>query len=149
MPRATLEHMPPLNPQVLGQAENALRALLERHLAGTGLDYQRWVALSLVRASVASADGELFDHLRSALKVDESIARAAIADLVLAGFVESGGGRIQLTGAGAKRHADIKARIDDTIRDLYKNIPATDLDVAGRVLVRLATRANAMLDRAP
>ncbi len=37
-----------LNPQIIGQAENALRAILSRALARTGGGtYQQWVALSV------------------------------------------------------------------------------------------------------
>jgi hypothetical protein len=47
---------PSINPQIIGQAENALRALLERTLAGTGLAYRHWVALSVIAGSEAPAD---------------------------------------------------------------------------------------------
>jgi hypothetical protein len=47
---------PSLNQQIIGQAENALRALLERTLAGTGLAYRHWVALSVIAGSAAPAD---------------------------------------------------------------------------------------------
>jgi hypothetical protein len=137
--------VPSLNPQILGQAEHAHRALLERHLAGTGLTHQQWVALTLVRASVASAERDIFDRLGSALKIDERAARSLMTDLVMAHYVEYGGGRLQLTEAGAKRHADIKARIDETIHELYDRIPSADLVVAGRVLVQLTSLANAIL----
>jgi hypothetical protein len=49
---------PSLNPQIIGQAENALRALLERTLAGTSLAYRHWVALSVIAGSEAPARRE-------------------------------------------------------------------------------------------
>jgi hypothetical protein len=33
---------PSLKPQIIGQVENALRALLERTLVGTGIAYPHW-----------------------------------------------------------------------------------------------------------
>jgi hypothetical protein len=41
------QESPSLNPQILGRAENAHRALLERVLAGTGVSYGGWIALSI------------------------------------------------------------------------------------------------------
>ena len=64
----------------IGLAENALRALLNKALQHTGLDYHRWVALKLV------ADGQwpiavttLIGQLKDFLKMDEASALAAIA----------------------------------------------------------------------
>jgi hypothetical protein len=60
----------PLNPQVLGQAENAHRALLSRTLAGRDLNYEQWVAISLT-ANGAPIDGaDLTEKLAATLKVD-------------------------------------------------------------------------------
>jgi hypothetical protein len=39
-----------------GRAENALRALLERTLAGTDLAYRHWVALSVIAGSETPVD---------------------------------------------------------------------------------------------
>jgi hypothetical protein len=73
---------PSLNPQVIGRAENALRALLERTLAGTGLEYRHWIALSLSLGNdVPVSEDELIDRITAVLQVDHTTARETIADL--------------------------------------------------------------------
>ena len=64
---------PILTSRNIGLAENALRALLNKALQHTGLDYHRWVALKLV------ADGQwpipvatLIGQLKDFLKMDEA-----------------------------------------------------------------------------
>jgi hypothetical protein len=42
---------PILNPQIVGQAENAHLPVLARILAGTGTTKHQWVALSLITAA--------------------------------------------------------------------------------------------------
>ena len=73
---------PSLNPQVIGRAENALRALLERTLAGTGLAYRHWIALSLTVGNDVPVDqDELIDRITGVLKVDDTTACETIGDL--------------------------------------------------------------------
>ena len=67
---------PSLKPQLIGQAENALRALLDRTLAGTGLAYRHWIALSLaVGNDEPVAQDALIERITGVLKVDGTAAR--------------------------------------------------------------------------
>jgi hypothetical protein len=130
-----------LNPQILGRAENAHRALLQRALRGTDLNYQQWVALSLIRG-----DGhDVVDRLVTALKVDAVAARAVIADLTAADLVRTDGNDAHLTDSGAQVHGTVRRSVDAIVADLYRDIPPGDLEIAGRVLVELTNRATAML----
>jgi len=51
--------------------------------------------------------------------------------------------RLQLTNAGRELHRQIRSAVNQTINQLYHDIPADDLAIAGRVLVLLTARAGA------
>jgi DNA-binding MarR family transcriptional regulator len=52
---------------------------------------------------------------------------------------------LQLTDEGQEAYRRIRSRVDETIGQLYADIPATDLATAGRVLTLITARANAEL----
>lgn len=137
---------PTLNPRILGRAENAHRALLEHLLAGTGLAYQRWVALTLVAVSDQARDLDVLDRLVSALKIDQGAARAVIAGLTAAGLLSLSGGELRLSVAGRSLYDRIRTAADGTVADLYRDIPDGDLEVTGRVLTQITARADAKLE---
>jgi DNA-binding MarR family transcriptional regulator len=140
---------PSLNPQIIGQAENALRALLERTLAGTGLAYRHWVALSVIAGSEAPADeNELAVRVKGVLKVDEASARGMIADLRAREVVEptpDDRSHIRLTDAGRVLHRDIRAAIGPIVNGLFDEIQNDDLRTAGKVLKLITERADKVL----
>ncbi len=71
-----------LNPSIVGQAEKAHGAILNRALAGTTLDEKQWITLNLafaVRAAIARA--QLVARVASATKFDPTAVEAAIAAL--------------------------------------------------------------------
>lgn len=140
---------PTLNPQVIGQAENALRALLERTLAGTGLEYRHWIALTLtVGNEVPVGEGELVARVAGVLKVDATTARESIADLRARKLVESLAGdesQVQPTDAGRKVHREIRSVIGEIVKRIFQGISVDDLETAGRVLILITARADAEL----
>lgn len=140
---------PSLTPQIIGQAENALRALLERTLAGTGLAYRHWVALSVIAGSAAPADeDELAERVEGVLRVDDATARGVIADLHAREVVEltpDDRSHIRLTDAGRVLHGDIRAAIGPIVSGLLDEIPDDDLRTAGRVLKLITERADEVL----
>jgi DNA-binding MarR family transcriptional regulator len=141
-----------LTPQVLGRAEHAHRALLERILAGTGLTYPRWVALGRAAGGGAAVErDQLVARLAGALQLDDAAAREAIAALAAARLLEpvpGAGSRVRLTAAGRDQHRRLRAAVQETVTRLYRDIPADDLATAGRVLTVITARANAELARA-
>lgn len=138
-----------LNPQVLGQAEQAHRALLGRILAGTPHTYHHWVAFNLIVAGDGRINPDAFvERMTGALKIDEATVRNVIGELTEARVLEttsSDGRRLQLTDEGQETYRRLRAAVDETIGPLYADIPADDLATAGRVLTLLTARANTEL----
>jgi DNA-binding MarR family transcriptional regulator len=140
-----------LNPQILGQAEKAHGALLDRILAGTPHTYHHWVGLNLIVAGDGRIDSDAFvERITGALKIDDATARTVIDELSDAQLIEAtapGTRGLQLTGEGQETYRRIRAAVDQTIGRLYADIPADDLATAGRILAVVTARANAELAR--
>jgi hypothetical protein len=138
---------PSLNPQVLGLAENAHRAILNRILTGTGLTYERWVVFSVTSAAgdVAERD-QLVGRAAAALKAEGDEVLKSIDWLASSGLLETvSGNGLRLTESGRVRFSAIRRNIDEIMRRVYGGIPADDLATAGRVLTLVTQRANAEL----
>lgn len=139
---------PTLNPQVLGQAENAHRALLNRILSNTGNTYHQWVALTFVAGAPVDRS-ELIGRMIGAVKVDDLVADATLGELTATGLLEdvqlAEGVRVQLTGAGRALHGRIRSAVNEVVARLYADLSADDLATAGRVLTLITARANAEL----
>jgi DNA-binding MarR family transcriptional regulator len=140
---------PALTPQVIGQAENAHRPLLERLLDAVGVTFPQWVALTIAAAAGgAIGRGELIGAMTGALKIDDAAAARALAGLTgseLLRDLTDDGSRVGLTEAGRARHRQIRAAVDQVVARLYGNIPAEDLATTSRVLTLITARANAEL----
>src|SRR5690348_5292573 len=93
-------------PQILGQTEKALNAILDRHLAGTGVSEPQWVALTLaVISGGALPRDELVERVADALKVSEDVARGHIAALQARQLFEAGEApTIRVADAGRRLH---------------------------------------------
>jgi hypothetical protein len=142
---------PALNTQVIGQAENALGALMDRVLARTDGTFRQWVALNLTAAGGGAIDrDQLVGRMTGALKIDDAVALAVIAELTAAQLLQGlpgQGSRVGLTDAGQARYHQIRAALDEITARLYGDLPADDLATAGRVLAVITARANAELAR--
>jgi DNA-binding MarR family transcriptional regulator len=140
---------PTLNTQVIGQAENALGALMNRVLARTAGTFHQWVALNLTAAGGGAIDhNQLVSRMTGALKIDDAAALAAIAELTASQLLQGlpgEGPRVGLTDAGQARYRQIRTAIDQITARLYRDLPADDLATAGRVLTVVTARANAEL----
>ncbi|QFY07851.1 winged helix DNA-binding protein [Nonomuraea phyllanthi] len=135
-----------LNPQILGQAENAHRALLERALTGTGLTYRHWVTLKIAAAGGQTVQQQqLAGQVAGALKIDAQAAGESIARLTAAGLLEVRSGTAGLTAQGHDLHQRLSTAIGQTISQLYSAVSPEDLQVAGRVLAAITARADAEL----
>lgn len=137
---------PPLSPQVVGQAENAHRAILERALAGTGITYHQWVALTITAASGDVVDRDtLVGRMAGALKMDDATASATIAALVASGLLETPAGgesRVGLTSTGRTKYGERRAAVDEVVAAAYAEIAPDELATAGRVLSTITARLN-------
>ncbi len=134
-----------LTPQIIGQAENAHKPLMDRVLAPTGTTFPQWVAMKLTQvAGGASERAQLVVRITGALKVDGPVAQSAIAELTTAGLMSTGdGSTVALTPAGKARQHELQAAIDQTVARVYRDIPAEDLATAARVLTQITAQANA------
>jgi len=134
----------PLNPQVIGQTESALGALLGPVLTEARTSFEQWVVLAV------TADGSPVDHaqlvtrIALARKFAASDVAAAIAELAAAGALTVEADKVALTAVGQDLHRRIRARIHEVTSGLF-DFPAEDLATAGRVLATIAARANAFL----
>jgi predicted enzyme related to lactoylglutathione lyase len=134
-----------LSPRILGQAENAHRALLERLLIGTPVTYERWGALTLVAASDQVTERDMIERLGSALKIDPDAVRAILTDLTTLGLLTTDSMHVRLSDAGRTVYNRLRQTLDATVAELYGDMPADDLEVAGRVLTQITARVNAKL----
>ena len=137
---------PPLNTQVIGQAESALGALLEPLLADAGITFQQWLVLTVTTASGGRADrGQLAARIAGARKTDPAEVESAIAELAAAGLATAAG-PLALTGSGQDAYQRIRGAIEELNAELFA-FPSEDLATAGRVLSIVTERANAVLAR--
>ncbi|MDJ0347409.1 hypothetical protein QMK19_40495 [Streptomyces sp. H10-C2] len=140
---------PTLNPQIIGQVENAHKALMARVLAGTGTTFFHWVALKLTAVSGGAIDrDQLVGRIAGALKIEDAAALAAIAELDGAQLLrtEPGEGfRVALTDSGQARYRRFSTAVDEIMARVYSDISEGDLATAARVLTLITARANAEL----
>jgi len=136
---------PILTSRNIGLAEHALRALLNRALQDTGLDFQHWVALKLV------ADGQgpipmavIVGQLTDFLKMDEPSAIAAINDLRAQGLVDTSD-RLSTTLRGRSLYERLCDETGEISRQIYAGLDPDDLAATHRVLSVITARANSLL----
>jgi hypothetical protein len=139
----------PFTPQLLGETEKTLNAILDRQLAGTGLTESLWIGLTLTVADGGTSDRAALVHrLAGGLKVSEPAAQALIAELTAAQLVHPTGGDtspVTPTDAGRQLHGRIRAAVGPITERLWGDLPAEDLATAARVLGTVLARANAEL----
>ena len=136
---------PVLNPQIVGQAENAHKPFLARILAHSGTTMNQWVALTMTATAGGAIEAEqLVAQMVGALKIDQVAARDTIAELVATRLLAGGASRVGLTDAGRARYDQIRTAIDAIIAPAYADIPTEDLATAARVLTLITARLNAM-----
>jgi hypothetical protein len=141
---------PSLSTRVIGQTEKTLNAILNRQLAGTGLTESHWVILTLALASGGTVKRDPFTRqVAGALKISEAQAQARIAELVAARQLQDAreGSAMAVTDAAQQLHGRIRDVISEITQRLWGDLPAEDLDTAGRVLSIITERANAELAR--
>ena len=135
--------------QLIGQAESALGAILDRELTGSGLTQPRWVILTLAVLNDGTIEHhELVGRAVRVLKTSQDEAEAQIANLADAELVEAStedAVRVRVTDAGQRLHSRIRLALAEITQRLWGDLPADDLSTAGRVLGTVLERANAEL----
>ncbi len=145
---------PLLTGQDIGQVHKATRAVLERRLAASGTEFNAWVMLNVLGSSgLALAEDDLVRRTVHGLKIDVSVARDILTQLLAHGLIERTSvetaeaqpTQIALTAAGIDRFHQVRAAIGEISERLYGGLPADELAIAHRMLAAVTARANAEL----
>jgi hypothetical protein len=135
---------PGFGTQLIGQTEKALNALLERILAGTGLQERDWVTLRVAAMAGPEADrDQLTARLAGVFKVPAADADQQLGALISRELVAQNGARVGLTDIGRDTHNRVLADTAAIVDRMWGDLPADDLAAAGRVLTTILQRANA------
>lgn len=135
--------------QRIGQAEKALQAVLNQHLADAGITFVQWVILTfLVRQGALVQQSSLVEEISTALKTNATTVWAALNAFNTRGLVylsSESDGRIALTAEGTLHFQNLRQRIEEVTERLSTDIPGEDLVITYRVLDIVTERANAEL----
>ena len=129
--------MPTLTGQTIAEAQGAVRALLDRTLAGSELTSNEFVALRV--ATVRRVD-DLAGFLagQPQLDLDAAGAAALVRGLRTRGLLVEDA----ITPAGAELFQRITGRVAATTTQLYAGMDENDLATAHRVLTAVIARAG-------
>lgn len=130
--------MTAFGPQLIGETEKTLNALLRQALDGTGLSEPHWVTLQLANAG-ASTDDQLTTRVRDRAHFED--AATLVDDLTTYGLLSGG----QLTKKGQSLIEEVRGRIRDVVGGLFDAFPEDDIAAATRVLNTLLDRARVVL----
>jgi MarR family len=134
--------MTTLNGQVIGEAQRAVQILLDQLLSRTGTTFHQWVALNAIASQGGTATQEQIEaRMTAGLQIDRATVGRALTELAAGGLIDGG----SFTDAGRARHAEIRTGIDAITARLYGDVPAEELEIAGRVLATVTARARAEL----
>lgn len=138
-----------LNPSIVGQAEKAHNAVLERVLAGTSLDERQWITLQLaVAAGTGTRIADLVARVSGAAKYSPAVVETAIEALTGSGLLDrSAGEELAVTAAGTALVGELRAKVAEHIGAAYGQIPAEDLATAARVLKTITATLSEDLAR--
>ncbi|MFE9929710.1 MarR family winged helix-turn-helix transcriptional regulator [Streptomyces sp. NPDC005533] len=138
-----------VNARVIALAHHAPRALLEEVLTRHGITFHQSVTLRAVAVAGESIGRDaLVGDVSGSLKTDASVVRGVIGELAAGKLLQEDPAeatRLRLTDAGRELYESTAAQSAEIAARLYADIPAADLEVAGRVLTLVTERANAEL----
>lgn len=125
-------------PQLIGQTEKGLNAILSKVLSGSGLEEPHWVVLRL--AAQHDGDGPLAAAVAD--RTHFADPEALIADLVGDGLLAQD----HLTPAGTELLARLGSQIQELTAPLWRDLPLEDVAATERVLNLVSTRARSLLN---
>ena len=127
-------------PQLIGETEKTLNALLRRHLADTGLTEPQWVTLRLAdQLGDTVAPEGLVDAVRDRAHFDD--ADDLVGALSARGLLADG----RLTTAGRELLTSVQAALAVDTAPIWADLPADDVAAATRVLNEVVARARVAL----
>jgi hypothetical protein len=130
----------PFGPQLIGETEKTLAAVLRHSLEGTGLNEPRWDTLRLA----GMLDGTVDEDGLVAAVADRAHfenATELVGEVTDRALVEHG----RITVAGRELLATVLDRTDRTAAQIWVGFPAADIEATTRVLNELLQRARAVL----
>jgi DNA-binding MarR family transcriptional regulator len=136
---------PVFTAQLLGRTEKTLNAILVRLLSGSGVSEPQWVALTLAVTTGEESRDVYTGRVASALRVREADASAQITELAAAGLLDlpaGGRGPISVTESGQQLYHRVRAATGEMTQRMWGDVPAADLEAAGRVLSTVLRRAD-------
>jgi hypothetical protein len=130
----------PFGPQLIGETEKTLRALLSGVLDGTGLTEPQWVTLRLAEQLDGQVDadglaGAVTD--RAHFRDSDELVRV----LTSRGLLDEG----RLTSAGRELVATLLAESAARTGPIWDGLPIDDVEATARVLNEILARARAIL----
>lgn len=130
----------PFGPQLIGETEKTLNALLCRFLQEPGLTEPEWVILRLAALLDGNVDA---DSLVAAVadRAHFPDAAALVGDLTSRGLID--GGRV--TPRGRDLTAAVQATITTETASIWDSLPVDDVAAATRVLNEVITRPRVVL----
>jgi hypothetical protein len=130
----------PFGPQLIGETEKTLNALLRRILQGTELTEPQWVTL---RVAGQLDERVAADGLAAAVADRAHFPEAAdlVDELTNRGLLDDG----QLTSAGRELVATVQATITNQTAPIWHDLPADDVVAAARVLNEVVVRTRLVL----
>jgi hypothetical protein len=130
----------PFGPQLIGETEKTLNALLLRHLDGTGIAEPEWVTLRVAHMLDGSVDHDGLAHA-VADRAHFTDAADLVDELIARGLLDDG----RLTTEGRDFLARMQTAIADDVAAIFGDLPADDVDATERVLNELVARARVAL----
>jgi hypothetical protein len=133
----------PFGPQLIGETEKTLNALLRRFLEPNGLTEPEWVTLRLA----GQLDGNVDTNgLIAALSSRAHFTKAPelVKELSARGLLEGG----ELSRSGRELVASVQATISTEAAPIWAGLPDADVDSTTRVLNEVITRARRVLELA-
>ena len=125
-------------PELVGQTEKTLQALLRLTLEGTALSEPQWVTLRLAEIG---GEGDLATRVHDRARFED--ADDLVEGLTARGLLSEGA----LTDAGRALIAGVRERTTARNGGLWDGLPEADVAAAERVLNELLERARGVLVR--
>ena len=104
----------------------------------SGTTFEQWVAINLT-ASGPTSRAALVAQMTAGLRTDAAVF---VLSAERAGLLT---GDIALTALGRSRYEEISAAVDTVTMQIYGDMSPEDLETAGRVLLEVTERANALV----
>lgn len=147
--RQPMPQPPTLTGQDIGEAQGAVRALLDQILAGTGTSSNEYVVLRVLAIrGPAESPAALHEFLAGQRQL--GLDPPAVAELLgglearglVSGAAAGGPGPTRLTAEGADLHTRLTDAVAKVTTRLYADLDPDDLATAHRVLAQVTERAD-------